>query len=251
MNACILLITREVAAAGAKRNAKMSMLILFGTSLGAGLLQLGILLWKGYPAYLVVSFLVIIPAMVLLFLGKTALPVYFRRLIWSYLIAMGLGGCVSAAENIFRFSQIPIWIAILCVFLVREGIRFGKREFKKQEQLCKVILQHRGKTVECMALWDTGNQLRVAEDGRAVHIIDAELFRELHITANDFVGVAGYCTLGNDDGILPLYEIDGIYMEDNIGALSRGTKAVVACAGSRLLRQKPYQVILNVEGVIV
>jgi hypothetical protein len=73
------------------------------------------------------------------------------------------------------------------------------------------------------------------------------VFRKLEISANDYVGLAGYCSLGKEEGILPLYEIDGISADGN-AAFERPGKAVVACAGARLLAQKTYQVILNVEG---
>jgi hypothetical protein len=73
------------------------------------------------------------------------------------------------------------------------------------------------------------------------------LFRKLEISANDFIGLAGYCSLGKEEGILPLYEIDGIFADGN-EVPEQPAKAVVARAGGQLLAQKTYQVILNVEG---
>jgi hypothetical protein len=222
--------------------------LLSAASAGAGVFQLLILYLTGsYPAYLFVSFLVLIPGMVLVLAGREPVPVFCRRLIVCYLVAVVLGGVVGAAENLLHLSQIPVWILLLSLFAAKEGLGVWKAQTKRQEQFCTVTLQHKGRRVSATALWDTGNCLRDHKGERPVHIISAEVFRKLEISANDYIGLAGYCSLGNEEGILPLYEIDGISVDGN-AAFEQQEKAVVACAGGRLLAQKTYQVILNVEG---
>lgn len=224
---------------------------LAATSFAAGILQLGILLGtESYAIYFGVSLLVIIPGMLAVMFGKSNPCAWLRRLILGYVIALGLGGTVTAVQNLFHISQIPVWIGILCAFALRRGVLFAKQAMQKREQLCAVVLEHNGQRIECTALWDTGNHLHTAIGNRPVHIVDAKLFKELRISARDFAGIASYCSLGNSDGILPLYEIDALYTLEKHGK-AQDTKAVVACAGRQLLENKPYQVILNVEGVMV
>jgi hypothetical protein len=227
---------------------RQRILFLSVASACAGVFQLLILYLTGsYPAYLFVSFLVLIPGMVFVLTGREPVPVFCRRLIVCYLVAVVLGGVVGAAENLLHLSQIPLWILLLSLFAAKEGLCVWKAQTKRQEQLCTVTLRHKGKCVKTTALWDTGNCLREPEGERPVHIISAELFRKLEISANDFIGLAGYCSLGKEEGILPLYEIDGIFADGN-EVPEQPAKAVVARAGGQLLAQKTYQVILNVEG---
>jgi hypothetical protein len=274
MNAGILLVARELLGCSAKggehvgsrgaahfsskRNCGHFLGRLAAVSIAAGTLQLLTLCATGsYTAYLAVSLLLVIPGMVRGMFGRARLPVFLRRSLLCGLVAALLGGAVSAAENLFRLRQIPVWILILSVFMGKEGVRMFRNQMKKQQMLCTVVLSHRGKELGCTALWDTGNRLRETGTNRPVHIISREVYRGLRITAEDYAGLAGYCTLGEEDGILPLYEIDGLRVipdkisqkpEQGKAAASEFTKAVVACAGERLLAQKPYQVILNVEG---
>jgi prepilin signal peptidase PulO-like enzyme (type II secretory pathway) len=243
-----------------------------------GIMQLLVLYVSGnYRIYLLMSFFIAIPEMVFAVFGRERIPVLIRRVLLGYLVAVLLGGFVGAVENLFHVQQIPVWLLILSVLAVKEGIFMFRRQMKKQESLCTVMFRHRGREICCTALWDTGNRLTEAGTNRPVHIICSQVYKGLGITAEDFVGLAGYCTLGKEDGVLPLYEIDGLtVVPDSIikrlnlneaemggsGLLERlqacgqmegvpeleFTKAVVACAGERLLAQKPYQVILNVEG---
>lgn len=217
--------------------------------LASGIQLAILLLTKNYDVYLFGSLLFAIPLMVWSLEGKTSMRPYCKSVFWSFLIAIVLGGCVTAVENLFRFRQIPIWIAILCVIFAKKGICVIRQQWKRQKRLETVILVHKDKRASCLALWDTGNQLKTDEDGRPIHIISMEIFHKLEITANDFVGVIGYCALGNTGGILPLYEIDNLYMETSRQKEMQNTKVVVACATSQLLSKRTYQVILNVEGV--
>jgi hypothetical protein len=188
--------------------------------------------------------------MVLAVFGREPVPVFLRRLAVSYVVAAVLGGSVGALENLLHWNQIPLWLLLVGVLAGKEGVRLLAAQQKKQEQLCAVVLRHRGLRLDCTALWDTGNCLREPERNRPVHIISKEVFRRLQITAGDYVGLAGYASLGRTDGLLPLYEIDALYVADadRAGEAPGTTKAVVACAGEHLLAQKTYQVILNVEG---
>jgi hypothetical protein len=248
MNLGILLVSGALMPVRRLLSGKHRIGLLSAASVGAGVFQLLILYLTGsYPAYLFVSFLVLIPGMVYVLAGREPVPVFCRRLIVSYLVAVVLGGVVGAAENLLHLNQIPVWILLLSLFAAKKGLCVWKTQTKRQEQLCTVTLRHKGKCVQTTALWDTGNCLREPEGERPVHIISAEMFRKLEISANDYVGLAGYCSLGNEEGILPLYEIDGISADAN-AAFEQPAKAVVACAGGQLLAQKTYQVILNVEG---
>lgn len=251
MNACILWMVKELTMATGSVMRWRPAVRLIATSLVAGVLQLGILLLtKSYVIYFGVSFLVIIPGMLVGTFGRSIPHDWCRRLILGYVVALGLGGTVTAVQNLFRIPQIPVWIGILCALALRRAVLFAKREMQKREQLCVVVLEHNGQRIECTALWDTGNHLHTAIGNRPVHIVDAKLFKELKISARDFAGIESYCSLGNSDGILPLYEIDALYtLEKHCDV--KNTKAVVACAGKQLLEHKPYQVILNVEGVMV
>lgn len=251
MNVCILWMVKELTMATGSVVRWRQAARLLATSLIAGILQLGILLLtQSYAMYFGASFLVIIPGMIVGAFGRSTPRDWCRRLILGYVVALGLGGTVTAVQNLFHIPQIPVWIGILCALALRRAVLFAKRELQKREQLCVVVLEHNGQRIECTALWDTGNHLHTAEGNRPVHIVDAKLFKELKVSARDFAGIASYCSLGNSDGILPLYEIDALYtLEKHRDA--KKTKAVVACAGKQLLEHKPYQVILNVEGVMV
>lgn len=251
MNACILWMVRELTMATGSVMRWRPAVRLITTSLIAGVLQLGILLLtQSYAVYFGTSFLVIIPGMLAGALGRSTLRDWCHRLLFGYVVALGLGGTVTAVQNLFHIPQIPVWIGVLCALSLRSSLLSAKRQLQKREQLCEVVLEHNNQRIECVALWDTGNHLQTAAGNRPVHIVDAKLFKELKVSARDFAGIASYCSLGNSNGILLLYEIDALYILEKSCDV-KNTKAVVACAGSQLLEHKPYQVILNVEGVMV
>jgi stage II sporulation protein GA (sporulation sigma-E factor processing peptidase) len=251
MNAGILLMQSEIMPVRKTRSRSAFARILAASGIGGILQLLFLCVVKRYAGYLAVSMLLVIPGMTVGVFGAEPVPVFIRRILLGYVTAGLLGGCAAAMENLFRFGSSQVWVLFASLFAGRKSLGLLRRQMKKQEQLCEVLLRHRGHEVCCTALLDTGNQLSDPITRRPVHVISPEIFRKLELSAEDYVGLAGYCSLGEEAGILPLYEVDALFIKEGAQAqMSCMEKSVVACTGTDILAQKPYQVILNVEGVV-
>ena len=154
-------------------------------------------------------------------------------------------------ENLFELPQTSIWMGILSALGVKNGIHFGRMEWQKRKKLYHVSFCNKGRQAECVALWDTGNQLREPMKGRAVHIVDRKILEELGISAGNFVGLAGYTSLGARDSVIPLYELEQMCVWEDGKRKQVQNDVVAGCAGCGLMAKKAYKVILNVEGIVI
>ena len=112
------------------------------------------------------------------------------------------------------------------------------------KQIFRVDVLHHGKTWELNGYWDSGNLLQDPYNGRPVNILQAKLAEEIFSEQSDYKRLVPYCSLGNKNGLLSVYNAEKMYIykgEDRLEV----KPAVFGIAETGLLESKEYDVILQ------
>ena len=111
-------------------------------------------------------------------------------------------------------------------------------------------LQHRGRIMNLMAYWDSGNQLYDPYTGKPVCIMDKEMGEALFgikLEAMECVPGIRYIpfrSLGETEGLLAVYDVEKMQIFTGRKKLEI-TKAVIGLADKRLFENKEYKMILH------
>jgi stage II sporulation protein GA (sporulation sigma-E factor processing peptidase) len=243
MNSCILLIAGEI-----NHTCKKYKILRIAAAalVGGGMELVFILLLKNEILYLAASHFVAIPIMVFVAFGRCRINTFLKNAIACYGAALLLGGAVEAIENTWGIHRMPLLAGaaamLVCIPLFRYLVRAGKMG----KSLFAVELMHRGKTVRCTGLLDTGNLLMEPVKNMPVSILSPELMKKLAVEDEDRCGILLYQSLGTSQGALETYCIDRLAIK-NDGTWQYVSPAIVAAAPKELLCGKNYEVILNAQ----
>jgi len=180
----------------------------------------------------------------LLGFGWKSKKVFLEDWFCVYLAVLFLGG-VMEWETTLGMPAAFFWIKaiVAAVLLTWVTICFmQKKDF--MEQMFKVDIMHHGKIWQLNAYWDTGNLLQDPYNGKPVNILQAKLAEQIFAEASDRERLVPYCSLGNVNGLLSVYDAEKMY-------IYQGEKrflvepAVFGIAESGLLEKKEYDVILQ------
>jgi stage II sporulation protein GA (sporulation sigma-E factor processing peptidase) len=243
MNGCILLIANEIN----HTCKKYKILRIAAAALaGGGMELLFVLLIRTEILYLAASHFVAIPVMVLIAYGRCNFKIFLKNAIACYGAALLMGGAVEAIENTWGIHRMPLLAGaaamLVCIPLFRYLVRAGKMG----KSLFAVELMHRGKTVRCTGLLDTGNLLMEPVKKMPVSILSPHLMKQLAMQDEDRCGILLYQSLGTSEGALETYCIDRLAIRKD-GTWQYVSPAIVAAAPGDLLRGKNYEVILNAQ----
>lgn len=169
---------------------------------------------------------------------------FLENWLFIYLTILFLGGIMEWEASL----GIPVtffWMKAImaAVFLSIATIYFTqKRDF--MEQIFRVDIVHQGKTWEVNGYWDSGNLLQDPYNGKPVNILQAKLAEQIFSEQNDFMRLIPYCSLGNTNGLLSVYNADKMYIYQGKERLEV-EPAVFGIAEAGLLEDKEYDVILQ------
>ena len=149
-------------------------------------------------------------------------------------------------ENSFGIRRLPFLIIFSISLMTLLFLEFWVRFRKISAKLLPVFLDHGDKTVQTLALYDSGNRLKEPYAGRAVHIISPEIAKFMQVSDGR---VIPYCALGGA-GLLVIYTIDRIRIREP-GLEKTIEPAVIGVAAEELMKDKSYKLILNQEVDIV
>lgn len=241
MNSCILLIANEIN----RTYKKHKILRIFLTSLSGSLLEIIVLiLLKNYMLYLIFSHFIIIPLMVFTAFGRCEIKLFLKNSAACYGVALLLGGCTEAVENIWGIHQLPFLAGALGVLVCISLFHFFRGERSGGRSVFPVEFIHNGRKICCAGLLDTGNRLREPLKNRPVSIVTKDIIEKLGVDEQDFSGIAIYRTLGKSAGTLETYRVERLSVKQN-GKWRHSSPAVIAAAPEELLRGKRYEAIIN------
>lgn len=246
MNGIILLIVKEFQKIYGKNR---FLRILFAAIAGATM-ELGMLFFvRNFYLYLVLSHIMVIPVMVLVAFGWKSIAVYLKTSLAGYLAALLLGGMTTALENIFRIKSMTVLLGVLGGIFVFFGVRYIYAGIQRGKNFCKVSIRNQKNTYCGNGLWDTGNLLIEPMTQQPVHIVSADVLRTLKIELEKPAALVSYTALGNESGVIPVYQAERIEITYGKRQMER-QKILLANGGENFLHNKEYQMIINTIGLL-
>ena len=169
---------------------------------------------------------------------------FWENWLFIYLAVLFLGGIMDW-ETSLGIPSAFFWVKAIVAALLLTGVTIyfsQKREFL--EQMFKVDIMHHGKTWELNAYWDSGNLLVDPYNGKPVNILQEKLAKQIFTEQNDYVRLIPYCSLGNVNGLLSVYNAEKMYIYQGEKRLEV-KPAVFGIAEAGLLEEKEYDMILQ------
>jgi len=169
---------------------------------------------------------------------------FLENWLFIYLAILFLGGIMEWEASL----GIPapfFWVKAIVAAFVLTGVTIyfmQKKDF--MGRILKVDVIHHGRTWELNGYWDSGNLLQDPYNGKPVNILQAKLAGQIFSEPGDYRRLIPYCSLGNANGLLSVYNAEKMY-------IYRGEErlivepAVFGIAEAGLLEGKEYDVILQ------
>lgn len=169
---------------------------------------------------------------------------FLENWLFIYLTVLFLGGLMEWEASL----GIPcsfFWGKVIVAAILLTGVTIYFMQKKGfLEQIYKVDVLHHGRIWELQAYWDSGNLLRDPYNGKPVNILQETLGRQIFSEESDCMRLIPYCSLGNKNGLLSVYNAEKMYIyQGNERFLVE--PAIFGIAEANLLEGKEYDVILQ------
>lgn len=214
---------------------------------GAGLSALCMALLQNYRLAVAVTFIGVMPVMLLVAFGAKGIRQYLLCLGSSLFSTVMLNGVAEAVFRLTGLRTLNFYVGLSVLLIATYLVKCTLSSVKQQQQRMEVTLTGPGGDVSCLGLYDSGNLLSVPGSGEPVHIIAPELFQRL-------LGAAGreniqtqtipFQTLGTERGWIQIYRISALTVWQG-RQCKRLEPAWVGCGSKSLMKGKNYQIILN------
>lgn len=163
---------------------------------------------------------------------------FLRLFLWSMAAYVAAGGIFSVCQ---RMLPRYFWFgAGVCLFAlsVMGSVILEERRRQHESRLYRIMLLHKGRFVEVVGLYDTGNRLRDPYVRAPVNIVAESAAQALSLVPES-CRLVPFSSLGEGNGLLRVWTIDAMEWEHG-----RQAPAVIGVAGDALFERKEYQLIL-------
>lgn len=225
----------------AVRHKKLRMAL---AAVSGALLQTGLVLFLPYVFAVIAAALILVPGMLVLAFGRETKNQGIMRLLCSWLSIVLLNGVATAVYNLTGVASLYLYTALVTAVVTYVLVRSMVTSVRRQKTQISLVLYHAGVSVSCIGLYDSGNRLMMPHSGEPVHIAEAALLKKL-IDGNTVQKKIPYRALGNSEGELLVYCLDGMKVQTQPHTVCDKKGVWMGCAEDALLQGKSYQVILN------
>lgn len=206
------------------------------------------LFFQNYDLYLLCVHFIVNPGMTVGCFFPAKKGLYGKAFCLMYFTILLLGGSmewmyVTVAGR--RHYELCLLFTAVPVFLFLYMLR---KRSKNVQTFYSVLLEHEGKKVRLIALYDTGNRLTDPYINEPVHIISEEICEALGGKKGFATRLIPFSSVGCKQGMLEAFGIERIKIgaDEKIYEIS---PAVVAVSGKEIFENRPYQMILNAESI--
>lgn len=169
---------------------------------------------------------------------------FLENWFFIYLGILFLGG-IMEWEASLGIPARYFWIKAIAAAVLLTGVTIYFMQKKGfMERIFRVDVVHHGKRWELNGYWDSGNLLQDPYNGKPVNILQANLAEQIFSEKSDYMRLIPYCSLGNANGLLSVYNAEKMYIYKGNERLEIES-AVIGVAGKGLLEGKEYDVILQ------
>ena len=169
---------------------------------------------------------------------------FLENWLFIYLAVLFLGGLMEWEASLGIPSSF-FWGKVIVAAILLTGVTIYVMQKKGfLEQIYKVDVMHHGRTWELNGYWDSGNLLQDPYNGKPVNILRGTLGREIFSEESDYMRLVPYCSLGNTNGLLSVYNAEKMYIYQGKERFVV-EPAIFGIAEENLLEGKEYDVILQ------
>ena len=224
-----------------------SVVRLFLVALIASLVGLLLFLWiDQIMVYQIVTHFLLNTAMVVGCFGYCSRQEFLKAWLSTYIVVLFLGGAVEwlMEQSVFFQNyalQLLGGVVLLAVFL---SVLVSVQSYERNRIPVRII--HRGKKLELMAYYDSGNQLTDPYTGKPVCVLSERKAKELLESGRDKMRLIPYQSLGKQSGLL--WAMDVEQMEFGQGKKHCVIKeAVIGLGEQGFLNDSDYDLLLHAK----
>lgn len=198
--------------------------------------------------YTLLSHLLLNTLMVCAAFGRNTLWEFVENWAVTYLVFLLLGGMQEwlGESRIRPYVSIPA--LLLGIFGVYGILRYLMRRKDFENHIMEARIKKRGESLAVQAYWDSGNQLFDPYTGQGICILSKEKAGEIFDEKQDRFRLVPYRSLGENEGMLWVTDVDEVQLYDGNKTLCIN-RVAVGIANAGLLEGKEYDFILHASFV--
>ncbi len=179
-------------------------------------------------------------------LGKDFIYAWILLYLGSFL----MGGILNFFRPYIRSAGLFFFLAVFSYFLLSKIWDLMVSVSRQKEFECIAVACFKGRRQKLHALIDSGNTLRDEQTGKPVHIIGRKAAKTLwQDEPVEKVRYVGYHSVGKENGVMPLLEIDKLEIYRIHGNRTRNLtidRPEVAVCNEEKVTER-YDIILNLD----
>lgn len=217
--------------------------ILAGAFLGTAGSCTAFVLCRHMAAYLILVHFAVNPLVIFVCFREKSRQDFFTDLCagyFSFLLTGGIAEWLYEGGNGYFSYKIAVFTAIL---LLLASVLWIRRQFKNRIRYLEAEICHEGKRFSLKALSDSGNLLRDPYTGKAVSMIDRQVYEAVWGDVRS-ARLIPYESLGCRHGLLEAVTVEELSFAYG-NHEKKIQKAVLGLADHALFEKKPYQMIIN------
>lgn len=162
---------------------------------------------------------------------------------WIFLHIGGifLGGVMELLQPYLRMGSLFFLLAVFSYLAVSVLWDLAVSQIRQNRNRIHIRLKKGERECEVEALVDTGNTLTDVWSGKPVSVLSKEIAGKLWKQGEEPFRYISYHSIGKEAGVMPLFELDGIWVEERRCWIEHPLAAV----GEGNLSEDDYQMILN------
>lgn len=140
-------------------------------------------------------------------------------------------------DNFFLYAFLTLFILTGILIYLERRNQYGTHKRK-------VRLVFKGRTIEAVAYWDSGNQLTDFYTGKPVNVVSKALAKQLCEGVLPAIRYVPFQSLGQKEGLIKVFTIDAMEVS-NENELLKIPSAVLGIAENSLFEKRDYNMILH------
>lgn len=225
-----------------RRRKKRFLVLASAVGAVAGLLLL--LFVKNLFWYFLLSHLFLNSLVVVLAFGRCGGREFAGNLAAAYMVSVLLGGIMEWLTEQSGLSSASVFLMAAAVFGMYSILCCLMQRKDFHNHVIDAQIRKREKSFFVWAYWDSGNQLRDPYTGQGICILSRRRAEELFDEKKDFFRLVPYYSLGVEEGMLRVTDVDELILYDGKRVLQLPHVAV-GVANEGLLEGREYDVILH------
>lgn len=199
---------------------------------------------KNTVIYAILSHFLLNTGMVFISFGKCKKKEFLENCTVTYLIVILLGGMTEWLSENHMISREFLLTGIIGLLGVYGFLLYLMQRKDFGNHILEVQLKKRENCVQLRAYWDSGNQLRDPYTGQAICILSAQKAKELFDERKDRFRLVPYQSLGEQEGMLWVVDVDEMLLFDG-RKTTQIAHVAVGIADKGLLENREYDLILH------